>query len=114
VKFVENANAAGASPAKALLSSVQVESKRIKERITKKVWTNPAHFVLVTNVPVQASLRKKMKSQLKGLLPPKRMHVLGGGDVCDYLDDEPNLRRSFPQLLGLRDLSDLIQRCAQP
>ncbi|HXP81388.1 MAG TPA: hypothetical protein VN976_15890 [Verrucomicrobiae bacterium] len=34
---------------------------------------------------------------------------MAGTDVCDYLDDEPNLRRSFPQLLGLRDLSDLIK-----
>jgi hypothetical protein len=109
VKFVENANAAGASPAKALLSSVQVESKRIKERIGKKVWTNTAHFILVTNAPVHPTLRKKLQTQLKGILPRAGVHVLAGSDVCDYLDDEPNLRRSFPQLLGLRDLSDLIK-----
>jgi hypothetical protein len=110
VKFVENANAAGASPSNALLSSVQVESKRIKERVSKKQWTNPAHYILVTNAPISPSLRKEIHARLKGILPRAGVHVLAGSDVCDYLDDEPNLRRSFPQLLGLRDLSDLIEK----
>ena len=37
------------------------------------------------------------------------MTLWSGHDVCDRLDEHPELRRSFPQLLSLRDLGTLLE-----
>ena len=40
------------------------------------------------------------------------VHIHGGTDICDMLDREPELRKSFPQLLGIADLNYLLSESA--
>src|SRR5207237_3408167 len=40
------------------------------------------------------------------------IHSLGGDDVCDLLENQRPLVRSFPQLLGLRDIEILIRQAS--
>jgi hypothetical protein len=109
VKFVEQANAAGADWKPALMKAVGVEARRISERLKFKTWKSPGYYVLVTNAPVTAAAREGIGASLTSALGDEcPSYTLGGSDVCDLLDAHPTVRKSFPQLLGLRDLNELL------
>src|ERR1700722_19300443 len=81
-KFVEGANAAGSRPARALLSSASKERDRISERIARKTWGRPAHFVFIANSLVAGALREKIRSVFRRVLPSTEIHVWAGDDVA--------------------------------
>ncbi len=108
VKFVENANAAGAKPSGALLDAVRQEASQIEQRSKLRRWKGLKHYTLLTNSPIPAALRKRIKDRLRTAMPKTQVHCLGASDICDLLDKHTSLRRSFPQLLSLRDLDDLL------
>ena len=111
VKFVENANAKGSRPIPALLSAVRKEVARIKARCAgiQARWETPAHYALLSNTPLEADDRLTIKDTLAEALPDTTVTCLGASDVCDILDAHPTLRRSFPQLLSLRDLNIVLE-----
>ncbi len=109
VKFVENANAAGAEPDETLLDAVRKEVARVKARSQQPAWRGLQHYALLTNAPMSGVLRDRIKDLLHQAIPDAQIHCLGGNDICDLLDKHVSLRRSFPQLLSLRDLDDLLQ-----
>lgn len=108
VKFVENANAAGARPGHALVSAVKKEKISIQQRKKTHKWQDPKYFTLITNAPLSADLRIKLKEILIQELPKTEITIWGEGDVSDILDEQQTIRRSFPQLLSLRELDYLI------
>jgi hypothetical protein len=109
VKFVENANAAGAKPIPRLMAAVRAETSRISRRIWGQLGEpGCTHYILLTNCPLSPEDREKVSVELRNVLPNAVTHCLGGSDVCDLLDLSPALRRSFPQLLSLRDLDALL------
>jgi hypothetical protein len=108
-KFVENANAAGAEFRRTVLHAVSGELERIRHRAGRIVWQPPNHYVLITNAPLQADLREEIAHVLRGVVPPTGVHSLGADDLCALLDAHKTLRRSFPQLLSLRDLDLFIK-----
>ncbi len=108
VKFVQDANAAGASAEKKLVAAIAKENERIVERRKQKKWKDPRHYSLVTNAPISAELRKEVVISIRQTLRRSSIHILSGSDICDLLDHYENLRRAFPQLLSLRDLNELI------
>lgn len=99
-KFVSHANAAGAKPANALRSAVRAEMKRVRDQ--------PDCYVLITNVPLSGSLRDDLAKIVSERLPQATVVTWGANDVCDLLDQQPALRTSHPELLGLRDLAALV------
>jgi hypothetical protein len=115
MKFVENANAAGARPGSLVLDAVQKECLKIDERLASKnkrdraAWANLKHYLLWTNAPVNPTLRAKIAQKIRKRLPRVTVHSFGASDICDVLDKQPAIRKSFPQLLGLRDLEELLQ-----
>jgi len=109
VKFVENANAAGADPYPALRSAVINEVRRIRLRVIEGDWQNPTHYVLLTNAIVSGEKREELKKIIGQTLAMTHIHLFLGKDICDRLDLYPELRRSFPQLLGLQDLEGLLR-----
>jgi len=108
-KFVENANAAGASPTGALKAAIEKERSRIHKRAESAAAREISHYILLTNAPLTPLLREWGSSYIGKVLKNTQCHFLGGSDICDFLDQQPSLRQAFPQLLGLRDLTDLIQ-----
>jgi hypothetical protein len=54
-------------------------------------------------------LRLSIGETLQAVVPKATITLQDGGDISDLLDNNPNLRRSFPQLLSLRDLDALIE-----
>ncbi len=109
VKFVENANAAGARPAQAVRDAVRKEAASIHNRKRLTRWNEPTHYTLITNAQLEAATRQEVKRLITDVLPRTKVHSQGGDDVCALLDIHTGLRRSFPQLLSLRDLDDLIR-----
>lgn len=111
VKFVENANAAGAHYRATLLGAVRKELERIVARIPTSAAAKMEHYVLLTNAPISAGVREQIRRELVEAVPGLNAHLYGGGDICDLLELHPQLRRSFPQLLSLRDLESLLAGC---
>lgn len=107
-KFVAEANAAGAKPNDALTNSVTSECDAIKSRFRKRGIENIKHYVLLTNVPFSPSLRQKIQDLLKQAVPHCKISLWGSEDLCAMLDNAPNIRIAFPQIMGLRDLRELL------
>jgi hypothetical protein len=108
VKFVEHANAAGAKVDGNLKDAIGKENHRIRDRIKSGIWSYPKHYVFISNAPLTPEFRAWARKSFAEVLGETTTHFLSGKDVCDFLDQEPEVRYSFPQLLGLRDLSELI------
>lgn len=107
-KFVQGANAAGANWSPSLLKAISGESSRIRERNRRRKWSDPAHYVLLTNCPLTARSRESVMAELTSELPNTEITSLGGSDICDLLDVHPKLRQTFPEILSLRDLDALL------
>ena len=108
-KFVDGANAAGAKPEDRIISAVMKEASRIRDRKQGLKWLNPKHYALITNAPLSPKIRREIERKIENVIPEVRTHPLGGNDVCDLLDGQPNLVRAFPQLMSLRDLDALLR-----
>lgn len=107
-KFVSGANGAGANPGPALIKAVKGECERIKERQQAGIWESPNAYVLITNVPFTTSLRDSVRKALKECIATKTVILNGAKDLDSWLDSSPRVRLTFPQILGLRDLTELI------
>lgn len=108
-KFVQHANAPGADWFPAIRGAVQKELRSLAKQATKSGWTDPAHYVLLSNVPLTAKTRQALMEILGQGLPRTLSTLYGGEDICSLLDHEPALRRSYPEILSLRDLDGLLQ-----
>lgn len=108
VKFVENANAAGAKNEPQLLASVSKEAERIKQRPKRGPTNEVRHYTLITNTLLNPGVRERVCEIVSKVVPLAEIHLLGGSDICDLLDHHSLLRRSFPQLLSIRDLDQLL------
>ncbi len=108
VKFVENANAAGATPDKRLQAAVGKEIAAIQKRKKWPKWKDPNCYTLMTNAPVSGVLKEIIRDRMAKILPTATIIINASDDVCDLLDKHEQLRRSFPQLLSLRDLDHLL------
>lgn len=108
MKFVENANSSGAKPEQALLKAVKSEIYKLKNHPDYSWLEKVDHYVLVTNAPVSPAFRDEIKIAFNKLFSGVQVHCHGGIDVCDWLDNNPQIRRSFPQLLSLRELDSIL------
>ena len=108
-KFVAEANAAGANSDGHIRDAVSREQLRIRKRMEKKVIQPPSVYVLLTNAPVKADTKGKLKEMINAVLPHTRVITWGANDICSLLDSAPEIRVAFPQLLGLRDLTELLR-----
>ncbi len=109
-KFIENANAAGARPVSRLIAAIKAEMTKIAPRGAKREGGRRKcrHYVLLTNSLISPQGRQAVEAEVLKALPSTRLHCLSGSDICDLLDVNPTVRRSFPQLLSLRDLDVLL------
>lgn len=108
-KFVQGANAAGADPKPRLVDSVKKEAARISKRVQEGKWRHPKTYALLTNAPLSADLRTEIDNALRASLPKVGIVQVGATDLDAWLDGMPNVRLAFPQILGLRDLQQLLK-----
>jgi len=108
VKFVENANASGADSGKAILNAVRAEISKLKK--AKHAWIKKlTHYVFITNAPLSSKMRLNVTESYKKLFPAAEIHTHNGSDISDWLDNNPNLRKAFPQLMSIRDIDSLLR-----
>lgn len=106
---MQGANGPDANPRNALVGAVRAENKRIAERRDDGIWEDPNVYALLTNAPIGAALRGELAAEIKKGVPTTANVVLVGSRQLDvWLDSYPNVRLSFPQILGLRDLMALL------
>lgn len=109
-KFIESANAAGAKPNKAVLKAIRQEATRIREHLRSGNWTEaPKYYALFTNAPFTPAMRNAVRGVFASVLSGTSILTHDGNDVCQWLRDSPQIARSFPQLLSLRDLQELLR-----
>lgn len=108
MKFVEPH---GSDRFSRLQNAVRKERGQILIRKTANPdqWSSVAHYVLITNIDLSADQRAAVQDEFAGALPKVVVHSLSGKDVCDLLDIHADLRRSFPQLMSLRDLDRMLE-----
>lgn len=106
-KFVTEANAAGANSQPAVIKAIKADAALQAQR--KRRLKTGGTYVLFTNAPLSASFRQEVTELIKELYKPTQAFAYGCRDVCNWLDNAPQLRNAFPQLLSLRDLQTLLQ-----
>ena len=90
------------------MSAVKAEINRIKRRLSRNLWSPVRHYVFLSNAKLSTVLRENIQKRLRPIDKDMRIHIHDGTDLCNMLDSQPTLRRSFPQLLGLQDFESLL------
>jgi hypothetical protein len=106
-KFIEGANVPGADFAPRVLSAARSEASRVRTRMAKANWSVPNHYALLTNAPLSPDLRMRITTALKDAA--NNVVALGGQDISDMLARNPAVARTFPQILGLHNLKELLE-----
>lgn len=68
----------------------------------------PDNYILLTNVPLTAGNRDELDAAVPELGFKGKFKAIDGVEVCEFLRLNIEIRRSFPQLLGLADLSVIV------
>lgn len=69
------------------------------------------NYILLTDVPLTAQSRDALaQTFVSSGLANKKFAIVDGKEICQLLDIHGQIRRSFPQLLGLADLDVIVNR----
>jgi hypothetical protein len=104
VKYVDPDDQGGGKAARSALKS-KFKSEALSIWRRRKEIDN---YVLITNVPLSPDSRDALRKIVADTSIATNFAAVDGNEVCEWLDVYPELRRSFPQLLGLSDLSQII------
>jgi Novel STAND NTPase 3 len=105
-KFVDAANAARAHPIPTLERAVRAECRKLAHRPRENY---PNVYVLFTNVALTPRTRGRIEVLIRAVLPGAQISSQGGKDICAIIDSTPQIVQRFPQLMGLRDLRELLR-----
>ena len=70
--------------------------------------TTPDNYILITNIPLTGDNRDQLKTIAKQAAFRGNFRSVDGKEICQFLDLFPQVRRSYPQLLGLADLDKIV------
>ncbi len=119
-KFIIEANASGAKPNQYIKNAVGSEANSIKkklpdkskptnENLPLKFWkTIPKHYIFFCNAVIGHDLRDQIKSTIQKVLPDTKVHIHDGKDICVWIDTVPKILKSYPSVLGISDLDELL------
>ena len=99
---VENGNPTNR---KSLVSAFPSELKSVLKRHARI-----DNYVLITNVPLTPKNSDDLHAAARESGFAGNFDVIDGKNVCTLLDNYPQIRRSYPQLLGLADLRELLNQ----
>jgi len=68
------------------------------------------NYVLLTNVPLAAANRDDLEKIIANIGFSGHFASVDGKDLCQLLDIHSEVRRSYPQLLGLADLDVIVNK----
>lgn len=103
VKYVDLEDQGGNAARSALKSTFKKELETIR---LKRAKIN--NYLLITDVPLTAGARDELRELATTSAVSDNFAVVDGKEVCEWMNIHPELRRSFPQLLGLADLNQIV------
>jgi hypothetical protein len=68
------------------------------------------NYILVTDVPLTAAAREVLEKKAREVGFGGIFHCIDGREICEFLTLRPEIRQSYPQLLGLADLEHILNR----
>lgn len=90
-----------------LYATLKKEILNIKARQLN--W--PDNYILLLNFTVTNKIKDDLKEKIKiDIGYEGNFHLLDGSEICEYLDLHPQIRKSYPQLIGLTDINKLINK----
>lgn len=104
VKYIDDDQGAG----KAARSSLKSQFRKEVQTIRTLRDAGVDNYVLITDLPLTTDSRAELASIAHDSGHSGNFAVIDGHEVCEWLDLHPELRRSFPQLLGLSDLNRIV------
>lgn len=81
--------------------------KELKPILTRH-QTRPDNYILITNIPLTGGNRDELKAIAQKETFIGNFCSIDGKETCQFLDLFPQVRRSYPQLLGLTDLDKIV------
>jgi hypothetical protein len=104
VKYIDlDEQGAGPSARSALKSTFKKEIQAVCSKHSKI-----DNYLLITDLPLTSDNRDVLQTTALNAGFSGNFGIVDGNEVCEWLDLHPQLRRSFPQLLGLSDLSQIV------
>ena len=104
VKYIDLQDAGAVGVRSRLKAALRVEIQGILLRRDDPV----DNYILITDVPLTADTRDELNEIALQAGVAGRFRAIDGHEVCEFLTLHPEIRRSYPQLLGLADLCHII------
>jgi len=105
MKFIEDPNSSNKfdNLKNAIISWTKLNSQRINANTI---------LTFITNCPLTANERKGIVDTVTSILPlpVEKVHIQDGNDVCALLDNHPDIRWAYPQILGIQDIDFLLNK----
>ena len=105
-KYSEIEGVNKSSEGKLILKGFKKEIVEIKKR--RKKWPN--NYILIVNVQLTSTFRTKLEDLISNAGFKGNFHSIDGREVCEFLDIYPDIRRAFPQLIGLADVERILNK----
>jgi hypothetical protein len=96
----------GADAARSSLKSTF--NKELQSALVRHRGIN--NYILLTDVPLTTQSRGDLKEVVAACRFKGNFAVVDGKEICQLLDIHTDVRRSYPQLLGLADLDVIVSR----
>ncbi len=85
------------------------ELKNELDKILNKYSFKPDNYILLTNISISAGIRDKITAEVTNFFKQKiNIAIIDGDEICEFLDIKPEIRKTFPQLLGISDLDRIV------
>jgi hypothetical protein len=105
VKYVDFEEQGVDASRSALKSTFRNELRRILPR-----HRNTNNYILLTDVPLTAHARSDLNKSIASSGFKGNFAAVDGKEICQFLDIHGDIRKSYPQLLGLADLDVIVNR----
>lgn len=104
VKFSNSDQVGALNSEKIILGAFNSELTAIRNRN----MINFDNYLFVTNISLSSTGRDNLEKLFLDQHPKVNFRSIDGKDICDLLSSKQEIRQSFPQLLGLADLSRIL------
>ncbi len=78
--------------------------------IKKRHGEWPDNYILILNFGISNKTKDDLKKHVLNLGFDGNFQTIDGQEICEFLDIYPQIRRNYPQLIGLADLEYIINR----
>ena len=104
VKFIDYEEFTSNEARSRLKREVCNELKKIIKRNRQK----PDNYILITNINLTSNNKSNLNDLAIKCGHKGNFATIDGNEICEFLDIYPDIRRTYPQLLGLFNLQKLI------